>query len=650
MINTISTTIDLEKVCLKDTNLGNGVIYRGDDLATALEIKAPLNVNAYVLLACITPNGRTLGPFVANDTESDTETSTYSFVLTKANGYNFAVGRTELIVYYCVVNTNSSITKKAIGSICVDVHKGVSLDDEATFIIGDTTDADAVLTDLNTKMDNLINQVASYSTQLSNKLDAVNNRVTLTNSGRLFTSRVESGTDYSVKNQGATGISNKIDSSTAENIDARTATTTTITIATKNTNNSTEQKQTANYVTLKATDGTNTKTFDITPTNVKIDNHEVITDETMVTVDDVATKISVSMDPTTYVVTISLLNENNEVLDTASLDLPSESTVVSGYFDDTTNILYLTLRSGSTIAIPLSNLISGLASTTYVDTQDALKLDKSITSSGNTTTYLNSGTGSEIKTVETGTILDGEYTEQTKRTTTNTSILEEYRYEDEGEDFNTTEVASVEIHKNSSNAPEVATTLSSSDESDNTKDYIETITSGKKTERYDKNSTYTYQEETTANGKTITATNTDSGDETVIVLSPTGVTINGETLIDTGNIGTYAPQTKYYNHNVFLKVTASGSITRGTLSLQITDKNSSDLTFAEVCSYLSSNGYTTQYYVGCACSGYFVDSAIAYAIVGCYVNTSTNRIIPLDYKAIEQSYCTTIERQTTVEA
>lgn len=279
MINTIKATINLTNVCLDEVDLGNGVIYRGDDLATTLEIKAPINSNAYVLLACITPNGRNLGPFNADDTTSSSTATTYEFLLTKENGYNFAVGRTELIVYYCVVNTNSSISKKAIGSICVDVKKGVSVDDEATFIIGDTTDADAVLTDLNAKMDNLINQVASFSTQLSNKLDAVKNTVTLTNSGTLFTSRVESGTDSTIQSQGRNGISSAVDSSAANNNENRTAATTTLTITSKNSSNSTETKQTANYVTLKATDGTNTKTLAIAPQSININGKDVVVED-----------------------------------------------------------------------------------------------------------------------------------------------------------------------------------------------------------------------------------------------------------------------------------------------------------------------------------------------------------------------------------
>lgn len=279
MINTIKATINLTNVCLDEVDLGNGVIYRGDDLATTLEIKAPINSNAYVLLACITPNGRNLGPFNADDTTSTSTTTTYEFLLTKENGYNFAVGRTELIVYYCVVNTNSSISKKAIGSICVDVKKGVSVDDEATFIIGDTTDADAVLTDLNTKMDNLINQVASYSTQLSNKLDAVKNTVTLANTGTLFTARVESNTDSTIQSQGRNGISSAVDSSAANNNENRTAATTTLTITSKNSSNSTEQKQTANYVTIKATDGTNTNTLAIAPQSININGKDVVIED-----------------------------------------------------------------------------------------------------------------------------------------------------------------------------------------------------------------------------------------------------------------------------------------------------------------------------------------------------------------------------------
>ena len=433
MINTIKATINLTNVCLDEVDLGNGVIYRGDDLATSLEIKAPINSNAYVLLACITPNGRNLGPFNADNTSSTSTTTTYEFLLTKENGYNFAVGRTELIIYYCVVNTNSSISKKAIGSICVDVKKGVSVDDEATFIIGDTTDADAVLTDLNTKMDNLINQVATFSTQLSNKLDAVKNTVTLTNTGVLFTSRVESGTDYTVQSQGKNGISSIVDSSTADNTDNRTATTTTHTINDKTSSNSTEIKQTASYTTLKATDGTNTKTLAVAPQSVNINGKEVVIEDDLTAettarqnadgtlqtnidnealargnadtilqahIDASGHKIEILKDLTTYQYTFVLLDANDNAISSQLIDLPIESMIVNVSYDATNKDLIITLQNGTTLNVPLDDIVSGLASQDWVSSNYVNITGSQVISGSKTftnTTYWDLGNSNTIQ-------------------------------------------------------------------------------------------------------------------------------------------------------------------------------------------------------------------------------------------------------------
>lgn len=73
--------------------------------------------------------------------------------------------------------------------------------------------------------------------------------------------------------------------------------------------------------------------------------------------------IDVSINTTTYVMTIALKDANGNTLSTGSVDLPLESVVLSGSYDNTTQSLILTLVNGSTISIPISGLISGLAST-----------------------------------------------------------------------------------------------------------------------------------------------------------------------------------------------------------------------------------------------------------------------------------------------
>lgn len=72
--------------------------------------------------------------------------------------------------------------------------------------------------------------------------------------------------------------------------------------------------------------------------------------------------LAVSINTQTYVLTFTLKHDNG-TLSTASVDLPLESTVVSGRYDKTSKKLILTLVSGETIEIPLGDLIDGLVST-----------------------------------------------------------------------------------------------------------------------------------------------------------------------------------------------------------------------------------------------------------------------------------------------
>ena len=77
-------------------------------------------------------------------------------------------------------------------------------------------------------------------------------------------------------------------------------------------------------------------------------------------VDAVGHKLSLSMNTTTYVLTINLLDKNENIIDTQTVDLPLEELVVSGSYDSTNQKIVLTLKSGDTIDIPVSNLFTGL--------------------------------------------------------------------------------------------------------------------------------------------------------------------------------------------------------------------------------------------------------------------------------------------------
>lgn len=72
--------------------------------------------------------------------------------------------------------------------------------------------------------------------------------------------------------------------------------------------------------------------------------------------------LSMTMDED-YVLTISLLDQNNEILSTQSVDTPLESVVVDGRYDAQTQSLVLVLDNGNEISIPVSGLIANMRST-----------------------------------------------------------------------------------------------------------------------------------------------------------------------------------------------------------------------------------------------------------------------------------------------
>lgn len=72
--------------------------------------------------------------------------------------------------------------------------------------------------------------------------------------------------------------------------------------------------------------------------------------------------LSVSIDPSTYVMTLSL-KHGNSVLSTGTVDLPLETMVVDADYDSETKEIVLTLQSGATVRFSVAALVSGLVST-----------------------------------------------------------------------------------------------------------------------------------------------------------------------------------------------------------------------------------------------------------------------------------------------
>ena len=125
--------------------------------------------------------------------------------------------------------------------------------------------------------------------------------------------------------------------------------------------------------------------------------------------------IDLAMDSATYVLTLTLKDQDGTVLNTKTVDLPIESVVVSGSYDATNKKIVLTLQGGSTIDVPVGDLIAGLQTEiTSVNMLDADLVDdtnsthKFVTEQEKTTWSNKQDTlvsGTNIKTVNNQSIL-----------------------------------------------------------------------------------------------------------------------------------------------------------------------------------------------------------------------------------------------------
>lgn len=95
----------------------------------------------------------------------------------------------------------------------------------------------------------------------------------------------------------------------------------------------------------------------------------------------VGNKIALSINSSTFVVTLQLLNANNEVLSTGTIDLPLESVVVGGSYDSETEKVVLTLQNGNTIEFSVADLVSGL----QTEITSSNKLDADLVDDTNST-------------------------------------------------------------------------------------------------------------------------------------------------------------------------------------------------------------------------------------------------------------------------
>lgn len=75
-------------------------------------------------------------------------------------------------------------------------------------------------------------------------------------------------------------------------------------------------------------------------------------------------KVTMEMDDKTFVITLKLLDENDNELSTATVDLPLEEIIVKVEYDNTNEKFILTLKNGETLEIPASSILKGVVTQT----------------------------------------------------------------------------------------------------------------------------------------------------------------------------------------------------------------------------------------------------------------------------------------------
>ena len=103
---------------------------------------------------------------------------------------------------------------------------------------------------------------------------------------------------------------------------------------------------------------------------------------------DTGHSIELSINSSTYVVTLNLKNSAGTTISTDSIDLPLESVVVNGSYDSENKKIVLTLQSGTTIDIPVGDLVSGLQS--EITSNNKLSSDL-VDDTNNTNLFVTSG-------------------------------------------------------------------------------------------------------------------------------------------------------------------------------------------------------------------------------------------------------------------
>ncbi len=118
-------------------------------------------------------------------------------------------------------------------------------------------------------------------------------------------------------------------------------------------------------------------------TNIEISTGNVISAPNVATKVEAVGSFTLSIDPQTYELSIQAKNVNGTNIGTAqTVDLPIETMVVSGSYDDATQSITLTLQNGQTITFSVAGLVAGLQTQLTFDSTPTNESTNPVTSGG----------------------------------------------------------------------------------------------------------------------------------------------------------------------------------------------------------------------------------------------------------------------------
>lgn len=326
-------TIDDDCRYLSQSHITVG--YIGENKTEQIEFKIPEKYKKYGKKICFEANGKTFQKLFDNVTDN---TVTFTRDMTKYDELYATV------VFFKTNDDDEIVAKTSLLHIliegAVNCPDDVSPDDPKVIIL------DKLINDVT----NLNNEITLSEKERTNnesqRIENENHRIANETQREEYMENLKS----SVENGDFNGKDATINGFNTLNIVAGTN------IDLKQKNETLEINNTYQY-----NDSDLVKKIDDINNNLK--NYSLIT--------ETGNKLDLTIDSTTYIMTLKLKDKDDNVLSTGSVDLPIESMIINVTYNNDNEKLTFTLQNGSVIDVPLDSLISGLVNET--DLKNILK-------------------------------------------------------------------------------------------------------------------------------------------------------------------------------------------------------------------------------------------------------------------------------------